>query len=239
MWPEGLKRVSKDSKTVVIVGPRFWVIGQKIDKISVFLVWKIANLNQLQDWDKREPTSLLKPLNKNKRDLNNNSENTANSVTHDHERLDKVKPTASRHLIFIRHGQYNLEGAADADRYLTLLGRDQAALTGERLKLLSLPYNRVVYSTMTRATETAEIIMSKMDKVDDIESCALLREGAPIPPEPPIGSWRPEMHQFYSDGARIEAAFRKHVHRAPVSQEKDSYEVFVCHANVIRYFVCR
>lgn len=45
--------------------------------------------------------------------------------------------------------------------------------------------------------------------------------------------------KFYVDGARIEAAFRKYVHRAPASQEKDSYEVFVCHGNVIRYFVCR
>lgn len=191
------------------------------------------------NWDKREATSLVKPLNKNKRDLNSNSENTADNMTHNQESLEKVKPTASRHLIFIRHGQYNLEGAADIDRYLTELGREQAALTGSRLKALSLPYTRVVHSTMTRATETAEIILSKMDKIEEVHKCDLLREGAPIPPEPPIGSWRPEMHQFYSDGARIEAAFRKYVHRASVSQEKDSYEVIVCHANVIRYFVCR
>jgi hypothetical protein len=45
--------------------------------------------------------------------------------------------------------------------------------------------------------------------------------------------------QFYQDGARIEAAFRKYFHRAERSQETDSYEILVCHANVIRYFVCR
>jgi len=45
--------------------------------------------------------------------------------------------------------------------------------------------------------------------------------------------------QFYQDGARIEAAFRKYFYRADRSQEKDSYEILVCHANVIRYFVCR
>jgi hypothetical protein len=45
--------------------------------------------------------------------------------------------------------------------------------------------------------------------------------------------------QFYQDGARIEAAFRKYFHRAEKSQETDSYEILVCHANVIRYFVCR
>ncbi|XP_063597750.1 serine/threonine-protein phosphatase PGAM5, mitochondrial-like isoform X1 [Penaeus indicus] len=184
------------------------------------------------NWDRREVHSLVKPP-KSKADENNNGLDG-----HD-DRYEKVRPTASRHLIFIRHGQYNLEGASDHERYLTSLGREQAALTGLRLQELTYPYSRVVYSTMTRATETAEIILKKLDNVEVIERCDLLREGAPIPPEPPIGSWKPEMHKFYADGARIEAAFRKYIHRAPASQEKDSYEVFVCHANVIRYFVCR
>lgn len=47
------------------------------------------------------------------------------------------------------------------------------------------------------------------------------------------------LQQFFEDGARIEAAFRKHIHRADPKQKQDSYEVIVCHANVIRYFVCR
>ncbi|KAK3888712.1 hypothetical protein Pcinc_007246 [Petrolisthes cinctipes] len=183
------------------------------------------------NWDRRDVHSLVKPT-KSKEDINNNI-----SETND-ERLEKVRPTATRHLIFIRHGQYNLEGVTDADRYLTKLGREQAALTGKRLNELSFPYSKVVYSTMTRATETAKIILDKLENMDEVEHCDLLREGAPIPPEPPIGSWKPEMH-FYADGARIEAAFRKYVHRAPPSQEKDSYEIIVCHANVIRYFVCR
>lgn len=72
-------------------------------------------------------------------------------------------------------------------------GREQAALTGERLHELAFPYSKVVYSTMTRATETAKIILTKLENVE-VEQCDLLREGAPIPPEPPIGSWKPEMH---------------------------------------------
>lgn len=47
------------------------------------------------------------------------------------------------------------------------------------------------------------------------------------------------MQQYYEDGARIEAAFRKYFHRAEPEQEKDTFEVIVCHANVIRYFTCR
>lgn len=45
--------------------------------------------------------------------------------------------------------------------------------------------------------------------------------------------------QYYEDGARIEAAFRNFIHRADPKQEEDSYEIIVCHANVIRYVVCR
>lgn len=47
------------------------------------------------------------------------------------------------------------------------------------------------------------------------------------------------LQQFFQDGARIEAGFRKYFHRAEPSQELDSYTLLVCHANVIRYFVCR
>ena len=45
--------------------------------------------------------------------------------------------------------------------------------------------------------------------------------------------------QFFQDGARIESAFRKYFYRAAPEQTEDSYEIIVCHANVIRYFVCR
>ena len=47
------------------------------------------------------------------------------------------------------------------------------------------------------------------------------------------------LQQFYQDGARIEAAFRMLFHRALPDQKEDSTEIIVCHANVIRYFVCR
>lgn len=47
------------------------------------------------------------------------------------------------------------------------------------------------------------------------------------------------MQQFFRDGARIEAAFRRYFHRAFPEQEKESYTLIVGHGNVIRYFVCR
>lgn len=46
---------------------------------------------------------------------------------------------------------------------------------------------------MTRALETSRIIEQSLSKVP-VEDDSLLIEGAPIPPEPPIGHWRSEKH---------------------------------------------
>jgi serine/threonine-protein phosphatase PGAM5 len=174
---------------------------------------------------------LIKPL-KGHFNVDLEKQNTHN------EKLEKAKAIATRHLILVRHGQYNLAGKTDEERFLTELGREQARLTGLRLKELGLPYTRLIQSTMTRATETAQIISKEMPDLP-VSSCNFLREGAPIKPEPPAGAWRPEPQQFHEDGARIEAAFRRYFHRADPKQDKDSYEIMVCHANVIRYFICR
>ncbi|RXG68557.1 Serine/threonine-protein phosphatase PGAM5, mitochondrial [Armadillidium vulgare] len=142
------------------------------------------------NWDKREPTALIA------------KESKSDSTEEDKvsEGVKSQKPCATRHLIFIRHGQYNLDGANDEERYLTKLGnftplstpptnsfnifkfyffpallaresmyifsdvgREQAEMTGKRLKELSWNYTRFVHSTMTRATQTAEIIYNQLD----------------------------------------------------------------------------
>ena len=69
-----------------------------------------------------------------------------------------AKPTASRHLILIRHGQYEHWHEDSDKKVLTELGRRQAMATGERLKQLGDGYTIMYYSTMPRATETAQII---------------------------------------------------------------------------------
>lgn len=68
---------------------------------------------------------------------------------------------------------------------------------------------------------------------------SMLREGAPCAPASYSGAWKPTPHEFYEEGARIEAAFRKHMHRAGPTQHHDSVDVLVCHGNVIRYFLMR
>lgn len=180
------------------------------------------------NWDHRDPKSLVKPAS----DLSDPAaQNRFN------EKLDKKRSKVVRHLILVRHGQYNMDGRTDLERFLTEKGRKQAAISGERLKALGIEFDKIVRSTMTRAQETAKIMSISLPELNMYDD-SLLEEGAPVPPEPPVGHWRPEA-SFFEDGARIEAAFRKYFHRADPDQKQDSYTLIVCHANVIRYFVCR
>lgn len=104
-----------------------------------------------------------------------------------------VKSKASRTLILIRHGQYVWDPHDHDKRILTELGRKQSAITGQRLKDLGHSYTTLHFSTMPRATETAHIIMKSLVDVPT-KSCDLMREGAPIRPEPTHKKWRPELY---------------------------------------------
>ncbi|XP_025423360.1 serine/threonine-protein phosphatase PGAM5, mitochondrial-like [Sipha flava] len=177
----------------------------------------------------RDPKSLVKPVDPNNSKLQNEY----------NKQIEEKKSRATRHIFLIRHGQYNLNGETDEERKLTELGRRQALLTGERLSLLNYPWTSITQSTMTRAMETCSLIQKHLPANLPLYSSDLLREGAPVPPDPPNKHWKPELYQFYRDGARIEAAFRKFIHRAPPEQKENSYEIIVCHGNVIRYFVMR
>ncbi|XP_058803376.1 serine/threonine-protein phosphatase PGAM5, mitochondrial-like [Phymastichus coffea] len=151
---------------------------------------------------------------------------------------DRKKARAVNHVILVRHGQYNTRGKSDADKSLTDLGRLQAEVTGMRLAELDLPYTSIVKSTMTRAQQTSALIEAQLPGVP-VSSDPLLVEGFPVAPDPPLGHVNKPDRVAHQDGPRIEAAFRKYVHRAEPHEHEDRYSVLVCHANVIRYFVCR
>merc|ERR1712059_918 len=71
----------------------------------------------------------------------------------------------------------------------------------------------LVKSSMTRATETANIVLKQLPEIEHT-SCDLIREGAPCEPDPPSEHWTPEPSEFFQEGSRIEAGFRKHFHPA-------------------------
>ncbi|XP_026330095.1 serine/threonine-protein phosphatase Pgam5, mitochondrial isoform X2 [Hyposmocoma kahamanoa] len=181
-----------------------------------------------KNWDHRDPCCIVEPVK-----LSSPAEqNRYNSE------IEKAKGTAWRHIFLIRHGQYNVNGASDREQKLTDLGRHQAEETGKRLASLGIKFDLLVRSTMMRAQETGGIISEQLDCNIPIHDCQLIEEGAPIPPEPPVGHWKPEP-KFFQEGARIEAGFRRYFYRASKEQKDDSFTLLVCHANVIRYFVCK
>ncbi|XP_050576310.1 serine/threonine-protein phosphatase PGAM5, mitochondrial-like [Bombus affinis] len=182
------------------------------------------------NWDRRHSEWLA-----NVAKLDN--ENDKNSRKKRSTTNDKQQLNVRHHIILIRHGQYNTNGKTDSDRILTTLGRQQAEATGKRLQELGLPYSMIIQSTIVRAKETAKIIKKYLNNIT-VKEDSVLSEGMPIAPDPPIDIWNSEV-VVYEDGPRIEAAFRKYFHRPEPNQEKDSYVILVCHANVIRYFVCR
>ena len=80
-------------------------------------------------------------------------------------------------------------------------GKEQAELTGKRLAKLSSSYGEksfgfkftaLTHSSMARAKETAEIIHRHVLATSTMDNDPMLAEGAPIPPEPPVGHWKPE-----------------------------------------------
>lgn len=147
-------------------------------------------------------------------------------------KLEDEKIKAKRHIILVRHGQYNLKGETDDENYLTDLGKSQAKATGLRLAQLKLSNLAIVKSTMKRALQTSELIESYLPEVP-VMSDPLLREGCPTEPVPNYANWK------CNHEPRIEVAFKKYIHRAKSSKEKDSHTILVCHGNVIRYFICR
>ncbi|XP_050677341.1 serine/threonine-protein phosphatase Pgam5, mitochondrial isoform X2 [Leptidea sinapis] len=208
-------------------------IGRNENKYDVQNSWTTnysPSVKWDNNWDHREPESIVKPLKSIKA--------KEEDQNHYNEEIEKSKSKAVRHLFLIRHGQYNIDGVTDQERTLTELGRKQADLTGKRLAELNIKWDLLVKSTMTRAQETAAIIAKHLPSDIKVKDCQLIEEGAPIPPEPPVGHWRPEP-KFFQDSARIEAGFRKYFHRAPPKQTEDTYTLIVCHANVIRFFVCK
>jgi len=189
------------------------------------------------------------------------------------------KNGVTRHIILVRHGQYDETHKEDEKRILTPLGRKQAALTGQRLADMIKGFNKdfgpcnittIRVSDMTRAKETCDIIASFLpDSVKRAEPDPTLNEGRPCHTVP-AGKCTARSIAVTDEGnKRIEKAFKGYFYRhdpparsekiegekdVEVNQEKDGddedkdlleihpqheFEIIVCHANVIRYFLMR
>ena len=160
------------------------------------------------------------------------------------------KNNAVHQIVLIRHGQYDTSTKHDEKRVLTDLGVKQAIACGKQLKRLIdggilKPIDRIFYSTMTRATQTYNLIYPSLPPMPPHKSlpCSMIREGTVAKTIPEFSSWAkhggPSDESVTLVGSRVEAAFKNYFHRAPESAEKSYSTVLVCHGNVIRYFVAR
>lgn len=206
---------------------------------------------------------------------------------HDNSRYIR-KHGITRHIILVRHGQYDETDREDEKRILTPLGREQAELTGKRLAEMIKGIDQqfgpcgvktIRVSNLARAKETADIIARELpDSVVKADPDPLLNEGRPCHTVP-SGRVGPSTIKKTDVGhERIEEAFNKYFLRAdapklpskelnPDENENDieisdpsegnaendeikdedelephpqhEFEIIVCHANVIRYFMCR
>ena len=168
------------------------------------------------------------------------------------------KEGVTRHIILVRHGQYDESEEDDAKRILTETGRKQANYTGKRLREMlegasekfgPCDIKVVRVSNMARAKETADIIASHLPGVERPLPDADLNEGRPAHNIPGGKASASTVKKTDQSHPRIEKAFQKYFHRAPPPDDsldneggkkgKHEFEIIVCHANVIRYFFCR
>ncbi|CAJ1365348.1 unnamed protein product [Effrenium voratum] len=135
---------------------------------------------------------------------------------------EKSKVGKIRHLLFIRHGQYDLEGE---EHRLTELGRRQSEKLAQRLVAerqglkkdrygeVKINYTGIWVSNVPRALETAQILSSFLPDVPLKEPEPLLAEGKPTVPHPTSSAKGFVGADLWEDSVRMEAAFRKYVHR--------------------------
>ncbi|EGB10342.1 hypothetical protein AURANDRAFT_5074, partial [Aureococcus anophagefferens] len=154
-------------------------------------------------------------------------------------------PAPTRHIILVRHGQYDESSKDDERRVLTGLGRDQAVATGHKLRAVldasGSPDTeiRIRSSTLTRAKETAALMMPHLpDRTEHLGCDPNLNEGRPAQVIPGKAYSNAVVR---ADNDRIEEAFRSVFYRSGPREDGalHEYEIVVCHGNVIRYFALR
>ena len=147
---------------------------------------------------------------------------------------DREEPV--RTIILIRHGEYEHDEDCDEDVGcgLVVLGRQQARLTGDRLKAMPIAFTSIQASAMTRARQTGEIIAGRFPGLDlvlqrDIRECTPSTRREDIMAEMEPG-------EAAECEANLEAAWQRIF--VPAS-DANEYDIVVCHGNMIRWFATR
>lgn len=130
------------------------------------------------------------------------------------------KTGTTRHILLVRHGQYEEGDFDDRKRYLTPLGRRQAQLTGKRLAALVQAIgedkiNAIYTSDMLRAKQTAWIMAKSLpDSIPIRTPDPDLNEALPAQIVPPRPDLRDIAEEVDENRERMDRVFRRYFHRA-------------------------
>eukprot|EP00555_Chaetoceros_dichaeta_P001881 CAMPEP_0198276650 /NCGR_PEP_ID=MMETSP1447-20131203/65424_1 /TAXON_ID=420782 /ORGANISM="Chaetoceros dichaeta, Strain CCMP1751" /LENGTH=456 /DNA_ID=CAMNT_0043971609 /DNA_START=41 /DNA_END=1414 /DNA_ORIENTATION=+ len=152
----------------------------------------------------------------------------------DRDRLIR-KNGVTRHIILVRHGQYDETHKEDEKRILTPLGREQAEITGKRIAEMMQGFPTTKYtpcnvttihvSNMARAKETADIIASQLPShVRRAAPDANLNEGRPCHTVPGGRVSQAVVVKTEESSQKIEAAYRAYFHRMEYDDVDPAFE---------------
>lgn len=144
--------------------------------------------------------------------------------------------TGVHYVYLVRHGHYDRDTTATDDRVangLNALGHEQARLTGERLAGLGVRYDRLVSSEFLRAKQTADDMGRAM-------GMAAVRDSALNECYPSSANARLMADVTPAEVAACDSARTVQWARyfAP-TPARDTYDVLVCHGNIIRWTLLR
>jgi len=147
-----------------------------------------------------------------------------------------------RHIILVRHGQYDETHKEDEKRILTPLGREQAELTGKRIAEIIKGFDEKKFdpcnvttirvSNMARAKETADIIAEHLPShVHRADPDTNLNEGRPCH-HIPGGKVSPKVVEKTDESHKnIEKAFQTYFHRAEYRESEGAVEKVIDNGN--------
>jgi serine/threonine-protein phosphatase PGAM5 len=137
------------------------------------------------------------------------------------------------HFVYlVRHGIYDLDTTVTDDRVgnaLNTVGHDQARLVGERLAGLGLKFDRLISSQFLRAAQTADdmgkAMMMTPTRDSVLNECTSTNASARI-------MAREKAEDIAACDAARETGWSRYFTPTP---DRDTYDVLVCHGNVIRW----
>ena len=148
-----------------------------------------------------------------------------------------ARPGTGVHYVYlIRHGIYDRDTTAANDSLangLNALGHEQARLIGARLAALPVRFDRLVSSGLLRAAQTADDMGAamKMTPVRD----AVLNECTPTSSNARIMAGEKPDDVAACDSLRV-VQWQRYFTPTP---ERDTFDVLVCHGNIIRWTLLR